>query len=208
VELSDAIEARWACKLYDAAAPLTRDDEDAILEAGRLTPTSFGLEHWRFVAVRDEALRMKLFGACFMQEGVRTAPLTVITLVRTARFYAPDSDFVKARAARFPGGHPVFVDDYRGYYEFLSSRGELEHWARSQAYLACAAMMYAAADRGYASCAIEGYDEAKVMDALSDHLLGFDREDWRVGILCTFGKPGEPRRERIREPLEELVTRI
>lgn len=208
MEFMDALDARWACKLYDSSVALTEADELAIMEAARLAPSSFGLEPWRFLTVRDASLRYKLFGACFLQDSVRTAPLVVVSLVRAARFYAPDSDFIKARAARFPGGYPVFLEDYRGYYAYLSENGLLEHWARAQSYLACANMMNAAADRGLASCAIEGYDEAQVLAIAAEALPGFDSSDWRVGLLCTIGCPGEPRRERVRASLEELLTRL
>jgi nitroreductase len=208
MEFMDALEARWACKLYDASKPVSEEDELAILEAARLAPSSFGLEPWRFVAVRDDTLRFKLFGACFLQDSVRTAPLVIVSLVRAARFYAPDSDFVKARSARFPGGYPVFLEDYRGYYAYLHGNGLLEHWARAQSYIACANMMNAATDRGLASCAIEGYDEAQALAILAEALPGFDSADWRVGLLCSVGLPGEPRRERVRASLEELLTRL
>ena len=208
MEFMDALRARWACKLYDESLPVDAAEEETILEAARLAPTSFGLEHWRFVSVRDAGLRMKLFGACLAQEGVRSAPLVLVTLVRAARFYEPDGDFCRARSARFPGGHAVFRDDYRGYFSFLREAGRLEHWARAQSYLACANMMNAAASLGLDSCAIEGYDEAAVLSILAEAIPGFQPEDWKVGIVCTVGHAGEPRRERIRAPLDELVTRL
>lgn len=208
MEFMDALRARWACKLYDEAVPVGEADEAAILEAARLAPSSFGLEPWRLVSVRDPLVRLRLFGACLSQEGVRTAPLVVVALVRAGRFYAPDGDFCRARSARFPGGHVAFREDYIGYYRFLESEGRLEHWARAQSYLACANMMNAAASLGLDSCAIEGYREPLVLEALEEALTGFCPADWLVGLICTFGRAGEPRRERIRESLDEQVTRV
>jgi nitroreductase len=208
MEFMKALEARWACKLYDETQDVTPEEERTILEAGRLAPTSFGLEHWRFVSVRGQTPRLQLYGACLAQDGVRTAPLVVIILVRQPRFYAPDSDFVRARAERFPGGWPVFYDDYKGYHQWLEEEKLTAHWARAQAYLACANMMNAAASIGVDSCAIEGYKEGEVLDIVAQAAPGFDTADWRVGILLTFGHAGEPRRQRIRASLEELVLEI
>jgi nitroreductase len=194
------MEERWACKLYDGRS-LLPELEDCILEAGRLTPSSFGLEHWKFVANRPEGpARPRLFEACFSQDAVKTAGLAVAILVRKAHCYDPDSGFVRSRSERFPGGHPVFRADFSGYYDFLKAEGRLEEWARSQAYLACANMMTAAAAAGVESCAIEGYREESVLAA-----LGADPLEWRVGIVTVFGHAAEPRREKIREPLEKLV---
>ncbi|MFH2116170.1 MAG: nitroreductase family protein [Spirochaetota bacterium] len=208
MEFIDALEARWACKLYDETRDVSPEEEAVILEAGRLAPTSFGLEHWRFVSVRGQTPRLQLYSACLSQDVVRTAPLIVIVLVRQARYYTPDSDFVKARAARFPGGWPVFYDDYKGYHEWLEAGNLTGHWAKAQAYLACANMMNAASSIGVDSCAIEGYKEAEVLDIVALAAPGFDAADWRVGLIVTFGRAGEPRRQRIRASLEELVLKI
>jgi nitroreductase len=194
-----AMERRYACKRFDAAKPLPPLIRDFILECGRLSPSSFGLEPWRFVAVEDRALIDELRVACFDQEAVASSALTVVTLVRRAPAYSPDSAFVRNRASRFPGGVPVFVADYEGYYEFLRSRSELEHWARAQSYIACANMLTGAASARVDSCAIEGYEEDEVLGA-----LGADPGEWRVGIVASFGYRAEERRERVRESLSSI----
>jgi len=99
-------------------------------------------------------------------------------------------------------------DDYKGYYEWLDTESLTSHWAKTQAYLACANMMNASASIGMDSCAIEGYKEAEVLDIVTQAAPGFDAADWQVGLLVTFGHAGEPRRQRIRESLEELVLKI
>ncbi len=193
-----AMERRFACKLYDGS-PLAPELERYILECGRLSPSSFGLEHWHFVAVRDAELKEKLYVACFSQESVRSASLVVVTLARRGAAYKPDSAFIKGRAARFPGGWPVFRADYEGYYDYLAANNLLEHWARAQTYIASANMMTGAAACDIDSCAIEGFKEADVLAA-----LGLDARLWLVGIITVFGRRAEESREKIREPLESV----
>lgn len=199
MDFLDAMEARWACKLYDGRA-LSAEEETYILECGRLSPSSFGLEPWHFVANRPGGgIREALFEACFAQEGVRTAGLVVTILVRRAEAYDPDGAFVRQRSERFPGGFPVFRADFIGYYDYLKGEGRLEEWAKAQAYIACANMMTGAAAAGIDSCAIEGYKESDVLAA-----LGADPRVWRVGIVLILGHPAEPCREKIREGLGEI----
>ena len=204
----EAMKRRFACKLYDGEA-LPREIEDYILDCGRLSPSSFGLEHWKFFvnsasvaggAAPGSTVRDALYDACFAQDAVKTAGMVVAILVHRAADYEPDSAFARQRSERFPGGHPVFRDDYKGYYEFLASEGRIEEWARAQAYIACANMMTGAAAAGIDSCAIEGYREADVLAA-----FGAAPSEWRVGIVAVFGRAAEPPREKIREPLAELV---
>ncbi len=197
----EAMQIRFACKLY-SDKKIAEEDILAILEYGRLTPTSFGLELWSFHVIEKSAMRKQLFTACFEQESVLTAPLSIITLSRAHTYLDPDGIWVKERGSRFPGSLSAFVEDYRPYYNFLREEGRLESWSRSQGYLAVANMMTGAADLGIQSCAIEGFDEALVLA-----LLGLERKDWTVSMVVPFGYPAEPARPKIRASFAELVIR-
>lgn len=188
----DAMNTRFACKFYDNKQ-ISHEEKKLILDYGRLTPTSFGLELWSFHAITNSALKHTLFHACFAQQSVETAALVVAVLVHTPIYADPDGAMVQSRALRFPDSLDVFIDDYRPYYDFLKAKGRLDSWLRSQGYLAVANMMTGAAMLGIQSCAIEGFDEQKVLDALD-----VDKRIWQVSLLCTFGYPAENVREKVR----------
>ncbi|HHT79779.1 MAG TPA: NAD(P)H-dependent oxidoreductase [Spirochaetales bacterium] len=197
----EAMQGRFACKLY-SEQKIQEADLLSILEYGRLTPTSFGLEMWSFHVVENQAMRKQLYHACFDQTSVLSAPLSIVTLSRPASFLHPDGKWVKGRGARFPGSLSDFVEDYRPYYNFLVEEGRLESWSRSQGYLAVANMMTGAAALGIQSCAIEGFDEDSVLS-----LLALDRQEWIVSMVIPFGYPAEPARPKIRASIKELVVR-
>ena len=197
----EAMQSRFACKLY-SDKKISEEDLLSILEYGRLTPTSFGLELWSFHVVQRPKLREHLYNACFEQEAVLTAPLSIVILTRAHSYLDPDGPSVKERGERFPGSLKDYVDDYTPYYDFLHEEDRLECWSRSQGYLAVANMMTGAAALGIQSCAIEGFDEDLVLV-----ILGLDREDWTVSMVIPFGYPGEPPRPKIRASLAELVVR-
>jgi len=197
----EAMQSRFACKQY-SDRKISEEDLLSILEYGRLTPTSFGLELWSFHVVEKPSLRGHLLTACFEQESVLTAPLSIVILCRAQSYLDPDGPCVKQRGSRFPGSLTAFVEDYRPYYDFLRKEDRLECWSRSQGYLAAANMMTGASERGIQSCAIEGFDEDRVLA-----LLGQDRKDWTVSMVIPFGYPAEPARPKIRASLESLVVR-
>ena len=62
-------------------------------------------------------------------------------------------------------------------------------------------MMTRAAELGVQSCAIEGYDNNKVISALK-----LDKNDEEVGIVIAFGYPDEEEREKIRISAEEAFV--
>ncbi len=197
----EVMRRRHACKLFDEKRPLGDDTVRFILECGRLSPSSFGLEHWHFHAVLSPGLRERLYRACLQQECVRTAPLVVAITVRRAEAYLLDSSFVRQRAERFPGGLPQFHADYDGYHALLEANGAVESWAAAQSYIALANMMTGAAAAGVDSCAIEGFEADAVLE-----ILGVDAARWAVGILAVFGYRAEPARPKIREPFESVVS--
>ncbi len=201
MEFLEAMQHRFACKSYDTKKAISASDLTKILEYGRLTPTSFGLELWSFHAVTSKPKKQKLYHACFGQEAVATSSATIVVLGCTADFANPDKPLVQARGLRFPDPLDVFIADYRPYYEFLKQEGRLDCWLRSQGYLAIANMMTGAASMGIQSCAIEGFDEGMVLS-----VLGADPTLWQVSLIATFGYPSEAERPKIRESLEDLVV--
>ena len=60
MELFDAIYQRRAIKAFDPAHTISADDEQKLFEAAIQAPTSFNIQHWRFVVVRDKALRAEM----------------------------------------------------------------------------------------------------------------------------------------------------
>src|SRR5690242_18167230 len=79
-EFLRALQFRHACKVFDEKRALARTDLDYILEAGRLSPSSLGLEPWRFLVIEDKALRRDLRPACWNQSQVTTASALIVIL--------------------------------------------------------------------------------------------------------------------------------
>lgn len=59
-EILSAFEFRHATKVFDSSRKISEDDFQFILETGRLSPSSFGFEPWRFVVVQNPEIREKL----------------------------------------------------------------------------------------------------------------------------------------------------
>ena len=193
------MEARYACKRFDISNPVPPFMVDFLIDCVRLSPSSFGLEHTRIIAVVDRDIRHTLALASGNQDPMVTAPLVFLFLAPRASAFAPDSDFIRSRSARFPGGLPAFRADYDGYYEFLRRENRLEHWARAQSYIALANAMTGAAAAGLDSCAIEGFDEEDVLASME-----INPDEWIVCVMAAFGHRDEERRDRFRLEAREM----
>ncbi|MFA6891985.1 MAG: nitroreductase family protein [Sphaerochaetaceae bacterium] len=193
----DAMAHRFACRSY-RDEPVSDQIVREILDCGRLTPTSFGLEGWVFHVVGGVD-RVRLCRACCDQMMVREAPLSVVLLARTAKYYDPDGSFVRSRYARFDDS-TLLVEDFRGFYEELRKTGALDSWSKSQCYLAAANMMTGAKCLGVDSCALEGFDNLMVLG-----LLGLKSEDWITAMVIPFGYSAVAETPKTRCSLDELV---
>jgi len=70
------IVQRYSCRAYQDK-PIDQDKLDRVLEAARLAPSARNMQEWRFVLVRDAALRKKLVPACNNQQFVGQAPVVI-----------------------------------------------------------------------------------------------------------------------------------
>jgi nitroreductase len=194
-----AMRRRYACKLFDRDIPVARELVDYLVECIRLSPSSFGLEPTHVVAALGSELRAELAASSGGQDPMATAPLIFLLVAPREMAYSPDSEFVRSRAERFPGGLSAFKADYEGYYGFLRAGLRLEPWARAQSYIALANAMTGAAAAGLDSCAIEGFDEPLALAA-----AGLDGSSWMACVMAAFGYRAEGRRERFRLSAVEM----
>lgn len=199
MEFKDLMQTRFACKKYKNEK-VNDQIINYILDCGRLTPSSFGLEAWSFHVVINKEVHENLYEACFKQESMKTSAFSIVVCIPKTSM-SPEDPLVIKRGKRFPGTIEEYIDDYKGYHEYLRDNNLIESWLKAQTYLVCSNMMNAAVEKDVQSCAIEGFMNDKVLN-----VLNLDIEKQSVGIIMTFGYRDEPIREKIRLNLNEVTT--
>jgi len=196
-KLLDTFHRRHACHGFKADIPLAAADLEFILEAGRLSPSSFGLEQWKFLVLTSPELRTAMQGACFQQPQVGSASALVVILAKLAEL-SPDHAYAQRLLAReYPGeAFGPALANYRAVY----ANTDVKSWSVSQCHIAAANMMTAAAGIGIDSCAIGGFLPDKVRQ-----LLNIDAADYEVALILALGVCTHPAGEKLRLPLSELV---
>lgn len=160
----DAIRQRYACREFVAEKPVSADEVALLLAAGRLAPSAFGLEPWRFVAVTDVAGRAAVARACLDQPAATTAAAFIVIVALVAAL-DPDSDYVQARfvaEARGQDTEPIY-SAYRSLYRVES----MAAWAQGQCNFAAAHMLLQATHMGLGSCPIGGFDSHALAAAVA-----------------------------------------
>jgi nitroreductase len=193
----DAINNRRSIKNYDAAHVMPEADVAELMRLAKLTPTSFNIQNYRFVLVRDAALRKEIRAAAWDQSQITDSSLLVIMCADLnaykndpARYWShapqPVQDFLVPALVPFYEGKPQLIRD-----EAIRSTG-----------LAGMTLMLAANGLGYDSCPMVGFDPeqvAKLIQLPADHIISF---------IIAIGKKSAdvwPRGERIADK-EAVIT--
>ena len=205
-KFTEAMQFRHACKLFDDSKTIPGETMHYILEAGRTSPSSFGMEPWKFLVVSNDALKEKLRPLCWNQPQITTCSHLVIILA-AIESVRPQSGIPQKRFARRPLP-PEKIDAYIDLYgNFLADTFATDEktycWTARQCYIALANMMTAAAYEKIDSCPIEGFEKEKV-----EALLEIDTTQYQVAVMAAFGYRVNPQSEQIRLPFEEVVAFI
>jgi nitroreductase len=196
-EFMRLMQFRHACKLFDEKRPVARADLDYVLEAGRLSPSSLGLEPWRFIVVEDHALRRHLRPACWNQSQITTAGAMIVILALKSEL-KPETGYASRMLRRLLASDAELDEAMQIYHGI--THGDLAGWSVAQCHIAAADMMLAAAAIGLDSCPMGGFEPEAVAD-----VLGIDRARFEVALLLALGYRAQPQPPRHRLPLSELV---
>ena len=191
------LKGRHACKQFGDKGPLARSDLDYVLEAGRLAPSSLGLEPWRFLVVEDPAVRRHLRPACWNQSQITTAAAIVVILALKSDL-KPETGYAQRMLRRLvasEGELEEAMQIYRGVVH-----GDLTAWSVAQCHIAATQMMLAAAAIGLDSCPMGGFEPEAVAA-----VLGIDRGRYEVALLLALGHRAQPQPEKHRLPLAGIV---
>ncbi|PHB27629.1 NAD(P)H-dependent oxidoreductase [Bacillus pseudomycoides] len=216
-EILKAYQFRHACKEFDVNKKVSDKDFHFILETGRLSPSSFGFEPWKFVVIQNQDIRNKLLPVAWgVQKQLPTASHFVVILARKKEDMIYDSSYISNFMKNIQQLPEEVVTMKLGFYKafqetdfqlFESDRAMFD-WASKQTYIALGNMMTAAAQIGIDSCPIEGFHQEKVEAILKEEGI-VSGDTFGVSVLVAFGyRAEEPKRDKTRQTMDMVVEWI
>lgn len=200
-QILDAFNFRHACKTFDAARKIPDEDFGFILEAARLSPSSFGFEPWKFLVIQNPELREKIKPVSWGAQGqLPTASHFVIILARKEKSMHYEADYIQDHMRDVKQLPEDVVEMLGGFYREFQTRDfqltesprAMFDWACKQTYIALGNMMSVAAQIGIDSCPIEGFDREKLEAVLVEEGL-LDTNEFGVSVMVAFGyRENEP----------------
>jgi nitroreductase len=176
-----AIKSRRAVKQYDPDFAIPAKDEQALLELFRQSPTSFNLQNWRIVNVKDKNLREKIKQAAWGQEHVTNASLLLILCGDTQAWNKnPERSWHNA----VPETQSAVAAKIKAFYENDPQKQRDE--AIRSVGIGAQTLMLAAKSMGYDTCPMIGFNSeevGKIINLPKDHV---------VGMMLAIGKAAQP----------------
>ncbi|MDZ4787506.1 MAG: NAD(P)H-dependent oxidoreductase [Blastochloris sp.] len=184
-QLLEQLQWRYATKQFNSSKKISAKDWTALEDALALTPSSFGLQPWKFLVITNADLRQKLQTASWGQAQVTDCSQHVVFAIRTD----VDAAFVSANMELTASLRGVPVESLDGFknvvLNFLPRINTIE-WATRQAYIALGNLMTSAAMIGVDTCPMEGIDAAKY-----DEILGLAPKNLKTVVACSLGYRAE-----------------
>lgn len=197
----EPLNFRYACKEFNGKR-IPKEDLDIILEAGRLAPSSFGLEHTRLIVVQSADIKEKMQPICHHQKQITTASEVVVFVSLVEAFKSP-SQYIDRMIRRKAGKDEQTYQTYKKILEEKLSHLDdvsLAEWSIKQGYLMAQSMMDAAARLKIDSCPISGFDKDDL-----EKFFQLDSAKEQIGIIVPFGYRKGEQPPKIRLTVDELV---
>jgi nitroreductase len=183
-ELLASLRWRYATKKFDASRKISAATWDSIEESLVLTPSSFGLQPWKFIVVEDPGVRANLLPESWKQPQVTEASHYVVLTTRTD-LDSTDIDAWMKRMCEVQGSSPETVAPLdgmiRGFAQAMSHEARYA-WNIRQVYIALGQLMASAALLGIDACPMEGISATGY-----DHVLGLEGSGYATVVACALG---------------------
>ncbi|MFZ4803028.1 MAG: NAD(P)H-dependent oxidoreductase [Synechococcus lacustris] len=206
-ELLTGLRWRYAVKAFDPSRSIPTDTWDALEQTLVLSPSSYGLQPWKFLVIDDAALKAELRPHSWNQSQISDCSHLVVLLAKR-KIDGSDLDRLIQATASTRGIEAAGLEGYKGMMQRDLVDGPrsqtIGSWASNQVYIALGNLMTAAALLGVDTCPIEGFSPADY-----DRILGLETSPYRSAVVCPCGYRSADDKyaalAKVRYPLSELI---
>src|SRR5690606_15268499 len=152
---------------------LAAEDLETLVTAATLSPSSAGLQPWKFVVVEDPEVRVKLKAASYGQPQITDASQILVFAAKKEI----TEELVDAHLHQIAEVQGVTFGSLAGFREMAvggiiqaKAPEERAEWAKRQVYIPLGVVLASSALMGIDACPMEGFDPAAY-----DEILGLDK---------------------------------
>ena len=182
--MNDHLHWRYATKKFDPTKKVSKADFEELLEVLRLSPSSYGLQPWKFIVVKDENLRKEIRKHSWNQPQITDASHLIIL----CSLKKMDEVYIKNYVLQIAQARGVSSESLAGDERMMGgafkgkTSQDVSYWMKRQVYLALGMLLSACAQKKIDSCPMEGFNSQEV-----DEVLGLDKENLESVVMCPVG---------------------
>ncbi len=208
--LLDALNWRYATKKFDPAKKIADDVWHALEQSLVLTPSSIGLQPWKFFVVTNPEMKTRLQAVSYRQAQIADCSHLVAIAVRRGI----DAEHVDRHIARMVEVTGTTVEALAKFrvmtmknLDRARAAGTLDAWQEHQVFIALGQFIASAALLGVDTCPMEGIEPDKY-----DEILGLSGTHYATAVACAAGYrlPDDKyaTMKKVRFRTEEVVVRL
>jgi nitroreductase/dihydropteridine reductase len=209
MKFTDAMRWRYATKKFDPDKTVDEYMVTQLLEATNLSATSYGLQPFKFVVVKNRQLQDQLVASSYGQRQVADASHVIVIAARTdvdADYIKQYIDLVESERSLEPGTMEDYKSIMTGTVTGMSAEA-MQQWTANQAYIALGTILAACAMLKIDACPMEGFVSSEY-----NGILGLGEQNLDAVIVVPIGYRAEDdinqNIKKVRRPLAEMVVRI
>jgi nitroreductase len=203
----EALSRRYSVKKFNKEI-IPQETLHNILESGKLSASSLGLQPYKIVVVQSEAMKQKLIPAFYNPSQISTCShLIVIISKKTVEENYLNGYFRHISEVRET---PLeTLDPFRNSIDqhIQKNKDDIFNWAEKQSYIVLANLMYAAAIENIDTCPMEGFRQDVI-----EEILEINPETEKATVTLALGYRSEEDHfqhlKKVRKPDEKLFKFI
>lgn len=205
----ESLNWRYATKKFDSQKQISDEDLKTLLEAIRLSPSSYGLQPYHIFIIKDIEVREKLKAASWGQSQITDAS-HLIVFANNTKF---DTDLIDNYLTNVSDTREIELSNLQAYGDFMKSKlidlpdNIKETWSARQTYLALGNLLSAAASLKIDACPMEGFEPETY-----NELLGLNDKGLNTSVVAAIGYRSEEddtqHNKKVRQSKELLFTHI
>lgn len=200
---------RYATKKFDPSKEIKDEDLNYLLESIQLSASSYGLQPYEVIVVKDQGIREKLKAAAWNQTQVTDASYLIVL----ANLKSVNESYLDSYLDNIAETRNLSREDLKGMEDMIKNTTlqlpaeKQKAWAAKQAYIALGNLLSAAASLKIDTCPMEGFDAEKF-----DEILGLSATNLTTAVIAPIGyrSPEDKYQHlaKVRKSKEDLIEII
>jgi len=209
MDIISKLNTRYATKVFDPTKKVSDADMEKLLEAIRLSASSYGLQPYKVLVVKDPKIRAELRKVAWNQPQITDASALLVFAVKYEANRSTVDEFINLTAKT----RNLSKESLEGYSDMMKgslqnmNQEQIETWVSKQAYIALGFGLVAAAVLDLDACPMEGFSALDF-----DKILDINKLGLKSKVIMAVGYRSKDDHyqdlAKVRQKTEELFIRV